>query len=313
MDLFDLMAKGADPEHLVLDRLEGILALYASGDDAVQDEALARAIGLCGKQWGGYKAGLGALADRIEARGGDGMQALRLREEAEDPGAIIRAERTRRADIARENDARSAVIARYGGLDQALAPTPVERLFIEAAEYLTDRDADGGIDPWYPLAGWSLPWHEIPDPLRDAVVAACPLPVTVVDARDETLSWEARKAELELLADGPGEAVLPTACAARHRIVADLWRRDLPIRNIAELQARVEYWATRGGDDGAGYTLILNGLSDLTASGAFARTVGESTKEKARQLKAANPSWSLARIGKDLGISRQAVHKHLKG
>ncbi|MBI3445724.1 MAG: HTH domain-containing protein, partial [Magnetospirillum sp.] len=39
----------------------------------------------------------------------------------------------------------------------------------------------------------------------------------------------------------------------------------------------------------------------------------QSTKERARQIKTDNPDWSLARIGKELGISRQAVHKHLKG
>lgn len=312
MDLFDLMTKGADPEDLALDRLEGIVALYASDDEAVQDEALARAIGLCGKQWGGYKAGIEALADRLEARDGDVLQGLRLRGEADDPGAVILTARARKAEASRENDARAAIIARYGSLDEALSPNPVERLFIEAAEHLTDRDGDGGIDPWYPLAGWSLPWHDIPDALRDVVAAACPLPSTVTDARDETLTWDARKAELDLLADGPGEAALPTACAARHRMVADLWRCDLPVRTVTELEARVEYWARRGGDDGTGYAVILSDLRRLVEAGALARAGGETTKEKARRLKGENPSWSLARIGKEIGISRQAVHKHLK-
>lgn len=317
MDLFDLMTKGQDPEVMALDRLEGIVALYDSDDEAVQDEALARAINLCGKQWGGYKAGMEALARRAEDSATDAMAGtltgLKLREEGDDPGAMIRMTRQRRTEAGKESAARAALIARYGSLDQALTPTPVERLFIEAAEPLSDPDENGSIDPWSPLAGWSLPWHEIPAPLREAVIAACPLPATVTDARDEALSWDSRKAELELLEDGPGNAALPTACAARHRLVEDLWRRDLPVRSVAELEARLEYWAGRGGDDGLGYGIIQADLRGLLLSGAFRSQAPESTKDKARRLKAENPGWSLARIGQELGISRQAVHKHLKG
>lgn len=317
MDLFDLMTKDQDPEDLALDRLEGIVALYGSDDESVSDEALARAIGLCGKQWGGYKQGIEALARRVEERAADplvgSMEALTLREEAEDPGALILAARLRRSERSRESAARAALIARYGSLDEALNPSPIERLFIEAAENLSDRDENGSIDPWSSLAGWSLPWHEIPELLRQAVIAACPLPATITDARDETLTWESRKAELELLADGPGDAALPTACTARHRLVEDLWRRGLPARSVEELEARLDYWASRAGDDGLGYGVILEDLRTLAASGALAGKMAESTKDKARRLKAENPGWSLARIGQDLGISRQAVHKHLKG
>ncbi len=311
MDLFDLMTKGADPEQLALDRLEGIVALYQSDEDEVQDEALARAIGLCGKQWGGYKGGMEALARRHEARGGEPLDAalepLRLREEADDPGALIRAARARRARLRRANDARAMVLARYGGLEAALAPTPLERMFIDAAARLALDD-----DPWGPLAGWQFPWHEVPPELRAAIEAACPLPATVTDARDEALIWEARRHDLALLSDGPGEAVLPTACAARHHVVEELWRRGLPIRDAAEFEARLRYWAERGGDDGAGYGTLLADLRSLASLAPTGRG-GDDTKDKVRRLRAENPAWSLARIGRELGISRQAVHKHLKG
>ncbi|MEW5728029.1 MAG: HTH domain-containing protein [Pseudomonadota bacterium] len=314
MDLFDLMTKGADPEDLALDRLESIVSLFQSDDDAVQDEALARAIGLCGKQWGGYKAGMEALARRREA-GADGsvdgaLEALRLREEAEDPGMLIRAARVRRAERGREDDERAAVVARYGGLEAALAPTPLERMFIDAAAHLAEGDPP---DPWSPLAGWHLPWHEVPPPLRQAIEGACRLPATVTDARDEALTWDARKRDLALLSDGPGEVVLPTACAARHRVVEDLWRRGLAVRDAVEFEARLRYWAERGGDDGTGYAVLLSDLARLASLVPAGRGGGESTKEKARRLRAENPGWSLARIGQELGISRQAVHKHLKG
>jgi hypothetical protein len=86
----------------------------------------------------------------------------------------------------------------------------------------------------------------------------------------------------------------------------------LPVRNAAEFEARLEYWASRGGDDGAGYAVLRQDLAQLGQWAPVGSGV-ESTKEKARRLKAENPTWSLARIGKELCISRQAVHKHLKG
>lgn len=327
MNLLDLMASGEDLREKAFERLEGILAQYASDNEDVQDEALARAISLCGKEWGSYKAGLEELAKRKEAQpAGDPlaaeMEALLLREEAEDPGAMIRAARARHGEAGRMDGERAAIVARYGSLAAAADPSPIESLFIAAAAHLADPDLpalDGeealpsgaGDDPWAPLAGWSVPWHDIPAALAEAVSTVCPLPTSVGDARAEALTWEQRKREREILADGPGKAALPTACAARHRLVEDAWRRDLSVRNPAEFEARLDYWASRGGDDGTGYGVLLLDWRRLGAQISQGAAV-ESTKDKARRLKADNPGWSLARIGKELGISRQAVHKHLK-
>lgn len=326
MDLLDLMGAGEGLRDKALDRLEGILAQYGAEDDDVQDEALARAISLCGKEWGSYKAGLEALALRKEASlSGDPvaveMEVLRLREEAEDPGALIRAARTRRIVAGRMDSERLAVIARYGSWEAAIRPSAIETMFVAAAAHLVDADPavvgeDGAMalppqdDPWAPLAGWSVPWHDIPAALAAAVSSACPLPTSVGDARAEALAWEQRRREREILADGPGKAALPTACAARHRLVEEAWRRDLPVRNPAEFEARLDYWASRGGDDGAGYGVLLLDWRRLGATGMS--VVAGGTKEKARRLRDQHPEWSLARIGKELGISRQAVHKHLK-
>jgi hypothetical protein len=313
MNLLDLMAPGEDLREKALDRLEGIMALYGSEDEDVQDEALARAISLCGKEWGGYKAGLEELACRKETVGAD-VEALRLREEADDPGMMIRVARARRSEAGRADVERAAIVARYGSLLAALAPSPIEAMFIGATAHLADPAPDGeaavDADAWAPLAGWSVPWHPVPDQLAEATAAACSLPTTLADARAECMAWEERRHERDILGEGPGTAALPTACAARHVLVEELWRRGLPPRNAAEFEARLEFWATRGGDDGAGYAVLLG---DLRGLGPLAApSGGESTGDKARRLKAENPSWSLARIGKELGISRQAVHKHLK-
>lgn len=326
MNLLDLMESGEALREKALDRLESIVAQYDSEDEDVQDEALARAITLCGKEWGGYRAGLEELAKRKEAcPSGEPlaaeMEALRLREEAEEPGTLIRVARARRGAAGRMDAERAAIVTRYGSLEAAVSPSPIETMFVAAAAHLADPEPPGvetdaaivpSDDPWAPLAGWSVPWHDVPPALAAAVTTACPLPATVGDARAEALAWEERKRERELLADGPGKAALPTACAARHRLVEEAWRRDLPVRNSAEFEARLDYWASRGGDDGSGYGILAldwRRLGSLMAPAAS----GESTKDRARRLKAENPTWSLARVGKELGISRQAVHKHLKG
>ena len=66
-----------------------------------------------------------------------------------------------------------------------------------------------------------------------------------------------------------------------------------------------------GQGDGAGYARLSYDLAQLLAQGVGLGG-GETTKDKCRRLKRDNPNWSLARIGKELGISRQAVHKHLQ-
>jgi len=313
MDLIDLMTTGVNPEDAALDRLEAILARFEAEDPEVQDEALARARDYCDLHWGGYQSGLAALADRIEARAADplagSLAGLRWRQEGEDSGSTIRAVRRRRDAAGRQDAARAALIERYGSEEAARGPTPLERVFVTAAADLTAAGDVG--DPFAPLSGWSLPWHPLPEDLRQAVAAAQRLPVSIVEAREECLAWEGRRDELALLGEGPGSAALPTACAARHRIVEELWRKDLPASDPADLLARLEYWRARGGDDGLGYQVVLADLGRLIDGGSLTRS-GGGTGDIARALKAEHPDWSLAMIGKHLGISRQAVHKHLK-
>lgn len=325
MDLLRLMTEGWEDK--ALDRLEGLLALFDVDDPREQGEALERVMNFCEREWGGYPAGLEALAQRIEKRAADpvqgSMDALRLREEADDPGAIIRAIRARREHEARDRRKREALASRYGSVEAASVPTAFERLFIEATAAL-DTPEPGGQDghgesggdddqAYGPLDGWHLPWHELPDRLRHAVSEAHPLPDTVASAQTEALWWERRLRDLEIVHDCPaGEGSLPTACAARRKVVVELWRKGLPASTLADLQARMTYWAEWGGQDGTGYRLMLADVQRLAASGGAVRAP-ESTKDMARSLKARHPEWSLARIGEELGISRQAVHKHLKG
>lgn len=292
MDLFDLMSQGREDK--ALDRLEGMLALYDSESEAEQDEALERARAFCDLEWGSYPAGLDVLARRCATRKGDGaeaaMQALRLHEEGAKPGSIIRAVRLSRLREMSRIDERAAVIERYGSIEAVLCPTDFETVFISAAsscKSATETEA--------------------------AVAAAQPMPAGIEAARMESLRWEARLRHMELVTEPACQPpVLPPACAARHRLVEAAWRRDLPVTSIADFAARLDYWNGRGGEDCSGYAVLAADFESL-AQGLSARGAAPSTKDRARALKEANPEWSLARIGKELGISRQAVHKHLKG
>lgn len=312
MDLFDFL--GEDRETKALDRLSLMLAAFEADSEIEQDLALERAVAYCRKEWGDYAAGLEALARRAEAAAGDpvdqAMRALHLREEGAEPGTLIRAIRHRRRRERGRTDELDAVIAIYGSEAAARAPTPFEMVFISATRHLADEaDPD---DLLGALDGWQLPWHDLPDRLRQAVSMAHPLPDGVSAARDECLRWEERLLHLEILHGCPGAGILPTACAARRRVVEELWRRGLRAATLGDLYARLDYWAARGGDDGTGYGVLQADL-DAVAAQLISRSPGESTKDRARRLKADHPDWSLARIGKELGISRQAVHKHLKG
>ncbi|WP_096702902.1 HTH domain-containing protein [Magnetospirillum sp. 15-1] len=292
MDLFDLMSQGREDK--ALDRLEGMLALYEAENEAEQDEALERARAFCDLEWGSYPAGLEVLARRWATRKGDGaeaaMQALRLHEEGAKPGSIIRAVRLFRLRELTRIDERAVVIQRYGSEEAVLRPTDFELLFIQAASAC-----------------------ETPSEVEAIVAAVHPMPASVEAARAESLRWEGRLRHMELVADPTAQPpALPAACAARHRLVEAAWRNGLPAVTIADFSARLEYWAGRGGEDGSGYGVLAADFAAL-ATGLSTRGAGQSTKDRARALKEANPEWSLARIGKELGISRQAVHKHLKG
>ncbi|BAE51190.1 HTH domain-containing protein [Paramagnetospirillum magneticum] len=291
MDLFDLMSQGREDK--ALDRLEGMLALYESETEAEQDEALERARAFCDLEWGSYPAGLDILARRWARRTGDGaeaaMQALRLHEEGAKPGAIIRAVRLRRLRELSRMDEREMLIARHGSVEAVLRPTEFEEIFVAAGE---GCDTAAALDA--------------------AVAAAHPMPASVEAAREECLRWDARLRQMELVSDTETlPPALPPACAARRRQVEAAWGRGRPAVTIADFSARLEFWSGRGGDDCSGYGILVADFQALSKA-LSTRAPGQSTKDRARALKQANPEWSLARIGKELGISRQAVHKHLK-
>lgn len=301
---------GREAEALSL--LDLLFDRYESPDESAQDTALAAAQSLCHAVWGGYSAGFEALAHKIESAvpGSveSSLRALRLREEASDPGGLIRATRFRRERAASRDQERAAALSRYGNEASAWSPTTTEAVLIAAGRDLADPGSED--DPHAPLCGWHLPWHEPPLPVRDRVAAALPLPSSIVAARDECREWEQRKRDLDVIGDGPGAVGLPTACAARHWLVERMWRSDLAMTGTADLIARLEYWVERGGDDGSGYRILLDNLSG--SAGAWLRDPEGGSHARILRLKAEHPDWSLARIGQELGISRQAVHKHLK-
>ena len=281
-----------------LDLLAALVRRYELDDPGRQDEALEAARRLGRAVWGGYAEGLEALARRVESRrDGDpvarAMRVLALREEAADPGHLVRAARRRQA----------AMAGRVEGPVPSPAPPPTlteEDAAVEAGRPLADLGEDPR-DPCARLAGWSEPWQPPPAALREVVERVRPLPDSVVAARDETLTWRRRRAS--------PRAVLPTACAARAWVVEDLWARRLPAKDWSDLLARLEYWAERDGGEESIFNVLRGDVETLSRKGA---APAEGTAARVRELREAHPDWSLARIGQAVGISRQAVHKHLK-
>jgi hypothetical protein len=308
MDLFQLMASDVDLKAKAFERLKGIVALYDAADDSQQDEAMTRAINFCGMEWDGYRPGIEALIAYLEPKPAEAVLVARLREEAAQPGAMIEAARAARVAVPRLPPDCEAIVARYGSLDAALGPTPWEQVFIDSAKPLAK-----GADPYAPLLGWNDPDAPVCVAIQKALSAECPLPETITDARAEALTWEDRERELAILATIAEGAALPTACRARMGIALAFWRSELPVRHQSDFEARLDYWARRGGADPAGYAVLSRDFHRLVQQGGVKLAGAETTKDRCRRVKAANPGWSLARIAQEVGISRQAVHKHLKG
>ncbi|MBF0323813.1 MAG: helix-turn-helix domain-containing protein [Alphaproteobacteria bacterium] len=306
MDLFQLMAKDDDLKAKAFERLKGIVALYDADDDAQQDEAMTRAINFCGMEWDGYRPGIEALIAHLEPKPAEAALVARLREEAAQPGAMIQAAREARAAAKRLPPECESVVARYGSLEAALGPTPWEQVFIDSAKPLVK---DSG--PHAPILGWNDLQSPVCAAIQKALSSECPLPETIADARAEVLTWEDRARELAILATISEGAALPTACLARMGIALAFWRSELPVCNQADFEARLDYWTNRGGDL-SGYGVLARDFHRLAEQGGIKPAGAETTKDRCRRLKAANPGWSLARIAQEVGISRQAVHKHLK-
>lgn len=208
----------------------------------------------------------------IRRRSRRGKDCSGLAEEGDRPGTIIRTLRAERAGQARAEDERARL----------LRPTDFEKPFIVAVESVVEEE-------------WGA-----------ALTAAHPLPGHVAAARAECLAWEDRRRQLT---EAGGD--LHPACARRLEMVLTSWAHTAPVTSSADFAARLEYWRDRARGDGSGYAVLADGFAAL-AETLTARAAGPSTKDRAWALRRANPDWSLARIGKELGISRQAVHKHLK-
>jgi hypothetical protein len=306
MDLFQLMTGGEDDlKAKALERLEAIVRQYLSGDDGQQDEALSRAINFCGMEWGSYRAGLEALAARVEGRGGQQSWASELRDEAGKAGTLIERARAARTIDTWTTPQRAQVVARYGSRGAACGLTHLEQAFLSLAGIEEGQEWEPALDGWTPLD------PTVPERLRAMLSTGFPLPHSIIDARAEFMAWEDRKTERVILFDEGNRRDLPTVCRARQMMVVELWRSVLPAQSTADLDARLDYWQSWSGGDVAGYDVIRADIARVVAQGGL-RTGGESTKDKCRRLKADNPGWSLAMIGRELGISRQAVHKHLK-
>ncbi|MFG1465660.1 hypothetical protein V5F77_22515 [Xanthobacter sp. DSM 24535] len=139
---------------------------------------------------------------------------------------------------------RTAVIARYGSREAALARSAREQMLHDAvADLLVRQEPD--TDPpgrWHAsLGGWDRSMMQPPDMVRARIDQALPLPVNVRQAKDEFDYWTARSRELEMLMGRPGDSQLDLPAVCRARRVQALYERELPIRSIDDLHLRLQF------------------------------------------------------------------------
>jgi hypothetical protein len=174
----------------------------------------------------------------------------------------------------RENDwrktetERSAVIARYGSREAALARSDREQILHDAvADLLVRHDPD--TDPpgrWHAsLDGWDRSLLHPSAAVLARIEHAFPLPNTLRQAKDEFEYWKRRSNELEMLLGRPGDTQLDLPAICRARRVQALYERELPIRSIDDLHLRLQFsanpeWAD---DTGEALPLILEAFEAL--------------------------------------------------
>ncbi len=181
----------------------------------------------------------------------------------------------REKDWQRTAPERTALVARYGSREAALARSAREQLVHDAvADLLVRQDPD--VDPpgrWHAsLDGWDRSLLHPSERVLARIAQAFPLPTTVREAKDEYDYWIERSRELEMLMGRPADPQLDLPAICRAQRVQALYQRELPIRSIDDLHLRLQFsvspeWRD---DTGEGLPLILEAFEALVIAPAAA-------------------------------------------
>ncbi len=167
--------------------------------------------------------------------------------EAREPGWKARrsAERNKRnRDQAEE---RISVIAKYGSEDAATAPCERERVLDDACAHLVRRviktDSRGKLS-MDTLDGWAGGVDDPPASVIEAVSSALPMPTTIREAQEECVYWETRNREIDAIHGFTGDRQLGLAAEVRWGLVRGLYERGLPILDLDDIHARLQFVAS---------------------------------------------------------------------
>ncbi len=133
---------------------------------------------------------------------------------------------------------RIAVLWRYGSLEAATQPTPIERAVDEAVKRFRGggKAAAQGRHADYPGRNAC---DRVPKDGDDAVRAAWPLPSTMSEAKGELDLWQEREQDLRAVWLDPWDITRPSpACGLRWDIVRDLLRTGLRAQTLADVLVR---------------------------------------------------------------------------
>lgn len=165
--------------------------------------------------------------------------------EEREPGYKARQAAERAERHRREEEYRASVVAKYGSVEAALAPSPPERALLAATAHLERKawkEFANGRFRVDTLDGWDDPMviDEPPARVVEAVSNAYPLPQTVVEAAAEVAHWEMREQEITAAGHYQHDYVLSLACELRRHLVRKLYESGLPAHSVDDVHARLK-------------------------------------------------------------------------
>jgi hypothetical protein len=231
-----------DPKTTAL--LVKIVALFDSPNDGERDSAFGKARELLerhGQSKADVMEALTTLGVRATAMA-DFMDWVRVGEAAAASADQAVAGKPERHA---EEQSRADVIARYGSLEAALQPCPLEASLRSGVRQGLTFHAPPN-ERWTRSIYGYLPGQPDGRERQRAVRAtarACPLPTNIQDALAEHAYWERRDRELRLvLGRGDDTSGLDLTAQLRRELVANLIRSELPVHNRTDMQTRLQFW-----------------------------------------------------------------------
>ncbi len=216
---------------------------------------------------------------------------------------------------------RIAVLWRYGSLEAATQPMPIERAVNEAVKRFRGGDKATAQERHADHHGRSA-CDRVPRDGDDAVRAAWPLPSTLPEAKAELDLWQERERDLRAVWLDPWDITrLSPACGLRQDIVRDFLRTGLRAQSLADVLVRQRWLIDSGMFDAEIENAVLAdlehlcGLQAAVQTGQAAQPTSPTASQRRSQVLALLSNMDTAalsdrEIARRVGCSPQTVSNH---